>query len=798
MQNYLRLAFRNYWRNKLYTAINVVGLAIGIACFVGIYAFTSSELSYDKHHAEADKVFRVELIGNMSGTEFEAAVTGAPVGEMLFNELPEVTLFTHFICIPRSVLFDYNNKKIYQEGIVFADTSFFEMFSYNVVGDKKMALKEPYSLVMVESTAQKYFGNEDPIGKVIKWDNANDYTVKAVIREPIQNTHIDFEVLVSRSSLYSNPRYESIYNNLFAFTNFNYIKCTNNNLVELNKKVDQVFQNHAGESLKGSGSILNIKLKPITDIHLKSNVTHEIKQNGNITTVYIFIVVAFLIVIISSINYINLSIAGSTNRAIEVGVKKIFGAGRKMLFLNFLIESIILVSISLFIGLQILQLISPLFESISSQPISSLIFNSKSWALLAFIVLGVGIIAGWYPALFLSALNPIEILKGRVVKGKEKLRFRNSMIIVQFIISIFLLSTTWLIGKQINFINNKDMGFNMENVIVLSLRNGEMINEYTTLKNELLSISDVENVSASSSYMGSFNQRRGFYKDESSRKETMMILNLQCDDNFLQSMGIEILEGRNFLPNSMADQNKIIVNETLVREFGIAEPIGKAFRLPSAENESDDLKLEIIGVCKDFHCASLHEPVKPIIIWKDDTQRRYVTVKLNGTNPKVAIDRISEKWGQVFPTYPFDYFFLKDSYYSMYKADLNSNRVFIIFTLIALSIACLGIFGLTAYTTEKRTKEIGIRKVLGANEKEIMGLISKDFLILMLIATIVSIPASFLFIEKWLQNFSYRIEVGWVVFIVAPAVASLIAFLTINAKAYFAARRNPVDAMRYE
>lgn len=797
MLKFLLVTFRNYLRNKTYSVINVVGLAVGLSCFAGIFAFTTNELSYDKHHTDAEKIFRVELVGNMSGTEFEAAVTGAPVGEILFEELPEVTQFTHFICIPRSVLFDYNQKKIYQDGIVYADSSFFKMFNYNVIGNTELALKEPYSLVMTESTAQKYFGDDDPIGKIIKWDNSADYTVRAVVKEPIMNTHLDFQVLVSRSSLYSSPRYESIYNNLFAFTNFNYIKCTNNNLVELNRKIDQVFQSHAGESLKGSGSILNIKLKPITDIHLKSNITHEIKQNGNIITVYIFIVVAILIVLISAINYINLSVAGSTKRTLEVGVRKIFGASTQSVFMGFLVETIIMVGISFILGVAVLQIISPLFNSISTQPFYEIIHNHSNWALLTIIILAVGVIAGWYPALYLSSLSPIDILKGKMAKGKEKLLFRNSMIIVQFTISIFLLCSTWLISRQINYINGKDLGFDMENVIVLSLRNGEMIGAYPTLKNELMSVSDVEDVSASSSFLGSFNQRRGFYRDESSRKETMMILNLQCDDNFLQNMGIEMIEGRYFLQDAQADEGKIIVNETLVHEFGIDDPIGKAFRLPSAENESDDSRLEIVGVCKDFHCASLHEPVKPIIIWKDATQRRYVTVKISMTNPQAAIERISKKWNQVFPNYPFDYFFLKDSYYSMYKADVNSNRVFILFTLIALSIACLGIFGLTAYTTEKRTKEIGIRKVLGAKEKEIMGLISKDFLILMLISTIISIPASLFFIDKWLQNFSSRIEIGWAVFIVAPAVASLIALLTINAKAYFAARKNPVDTLRY-
>jgi putative ABC transport system permease protein len=798
MINFLLITIRNYWRNRFYTAINIVGLAIGLACFTGILAYTHNELNYDKHHSDSDKIFRIELIGNMSGTEFEAAVTGAPVGEILYNELPEVTLFTHFICMPRPILFDYNQKKIYQDGIVYADTSFFEMFCFDIIGDKDNALKEPYSLVMLESTARKYFGDENPIGRVVKLDNKTDYTVRAVIKEPLNNSHLDFQVLLSRSSLFSNPQYESIYNSMFAFTNFNYIKCTGKNLNELNLKVDDVFKSHTSESLKESGSILNIKLKPITDIHLKSNITHEINQNGNITTVYIFIVVAILIVVISSINYINLSIAGSTKRTLEVGVRQVFGASRQSIFSSFLLESIFLVVLSFILGVFFLQLITPLFDSISSQSSSEIIKNSTSWFLMAIIILLIGFAAGWYPAIFLSSLNPTEILKGKMVKGKDKLRFRNSMIVVQFTISIFLLCSTWLINRQINFINGKDLGFDMENVILLSLRNGEMINNYQMLKNELMGISNVEWVSASSSYIGSFNQRRGFYRNESTRKEMMMILNLQCDDNFLKFMGINILQGRDFLPEDQADENKIIVNETLVHEFGINDPIGKAFRLPSAGNESDDVKMEIIGVCKDFHCASLHEPVKPLIIWKNKTQCRYVMVKVSGSNPHSSIKEVSERWNQIFPDYPFEYFFLKENYNMQYKADVNSNRVFIMFTVLALAIACLGIFGLTAYTTRKRIREISIRKVLGANEKDIMMLISKDFMILIIISAIISIPASLYFIDKWLQNFSFRIAVGWVVFVVAPLFASFIALLTINIKVYFAAKQNPVESMRYE
>jgi putative ABC transport system permease protein len=798
IKNYILLTLRNFWKNRIYTIINILGLSVGLACFIGIYAYTSNELNYDTHHDSAENIFRIKLKGEMSGTAFEAAVAGAPVSEFLFDELPEVTLFTRLIQLPRTVLFDYDNKKFYQDGIMYADSTFFEMFTYDVDGDIKNALNEPYALVLLESTAKKYFGKENPIGKTIKWNNTVDYTVKAIIHEPVKNSHIEFEVLVSRSSLYTDPRYHTIYNNLNAFTNLHYMKCTHHNLEVLNNKANAIFQKHAGESMKESGASLEIDLQPITDIHLKSNIIHEIKENGNINTVRIFIAIAILIIVISSINYINLSIANSSTRLLEVGVRKVFGANRKSLFTYFLGESILLVLISFVLAVSVLQVISPLFNSIANQPFHTILKQNINWILWLIFIPVVGVLAGAYPAFYLSSLKPIKILKGKINSGKQKQLFRNSMVIVQFIISIFLLSGTWLIQKQINYLNTKDLGFQKDNIVVLALRNSEMINSYPTLKNELVKISGVGGVSASSAYVGSFNQRRGFYLDGYSRKDMMMILNLQCEDNFLQTMNVKLEEGRGFLTEENTDRNKIIVNRALIREFGLSDPIGTSFRLPTGETEKDDPKLEIIGVCNDFHYASLHNQVKPLIIWKDASMRRYLSVKLNPTNQKNTLELLSEKWKEIYPDYPFEYFFLDETYENLYKSDVNNGRVFFVFTLLAIFIASLGVFGLTAYTTEKRTKEIGIRKGLGADTSKILLLISKDYLIPILISSLISVPIAWLFINKWLQNFSYKSQVQWSVFIFSPIIILVIALVVINMKAVFASRKNPVESIRYE
>ena len=797
-KNYIKVTIRNYWKNRIYTLINILGLSIGLACFIGIMAYTNNELSYDQHHDNSENIYRIKLDGEMSGTSFEAAVCGGPVGEIIHREVPEVDMFSRFIQLPRAVLFNYNENKIYQEGILYADSSFLKMFTYNVVGDVNIALNEPYSLVLLESIAKKYFGNENPIGKIIKWDNKVDYTVTAIIKEPLQNSHIGFDVLVSRASLYSNPRYERLFNNLFAFTNLNYIKTNTKNIRDLESKINEVFQKHVGDALKESGSKLELKLQPITDIHLKSNITHEIKQNGNITTVYIFIVIAVLIIVISSINYINLSIANSSTRQLEIGIRRIFGAKKTSLFNQFLADSVFLVIVSFILGLLILKLIAPLFNSISNYPFDYILKNNINWLIIIIFIPVISLMAGSYPALYLSSLKPIRILKGNRKSGKERNLFRNTMIVIQFVISIFLLSSTWLIKIQLDFINDKDLGFSKENVIVMSLRNSDMRSKFPSFKNELLNITGVSDVSASSSRIGSFNQRRGFYRDGFARKDMMMILNLQCEDNFLQIMNIEILEGRHFLTDSQADENKIIVNETLVHEFGIKNPIGKSFRLPIGKTEPEDLKLEIIGVCKDFHYASLHNKVKPIIIWKDKTLRRFASIKLNSTYSKNTLDAISKKWSEIYPDYPFEYFFLDEKYESQYKSDINVNRIFFIFTLIAIIIACLGVYGLTAYSTQKRTKEIGIRKVLGASINRIMFLISKDYFMSILISSVISAPASWYFINNWLQNFAYSAAIKWFVFVTTPFTALLIALIATNIITFIAARKNPVDSIRYE
>lgn len=798
IKHFLKIGLRNLSKYRLYNIINVIGLSLGTACFIGIIAFAMNEFSFDKHHDDYENIFRLKLIGNMSGTEFEAAVTGAPVTKILYDELPEVIGYTRLLQRNTNALIEYKNKKIYQDNILYVDSLFFKMFNFNTTGESKTAFNDPYSIVFLESTAKKIFGADDPVGKFIKWNNNTDYRVKAVIKEPLQNSHIKFEALVSRSSLYSSPRYQSIYNNMYAFTNMGYIKCTHHRLDELNEKIQKVFESHVGKDLEESGANLIIRLQPVKDIHLKSKIIHELDTNGDLTTVYIFIAFAFLILIISSINYINLSIANSFNRTLEIGLRKMFGSGKTALILQFILETFFLTLMSIILSILILQLLSPLFNSIVNKPFRQILNNAITWwNILIFSVL-LTILSGLYPSYFMSVVKPIKTLKGNFLKGNQSTLFMNSMIVLQFVISISLLCSTLFINKQINYISTKSLGFNKSGIVNISLRNSGMISKYEYIKEEFLKIPGVIDCSASSSLLGSFNQRREFYRGGKERSEMLMIMNLQCEDNFLDLMGFEITEGRNFYDNSEADKNKIIVNESLVRKFGIEEPLGKVFRTSSGENSADDQGYEIIGVCKDFHFASLHEDIEPLIIWNDKLNNRYLSVKINQQTSGAVVKQIGEKWNAIFPDYPFEYSFLEDRYHNLYKSDFNVSKVFMVFTILSVLIACLGIFILTSYMAEKRIKEIGIRKVLGAGSGDILKLISKEFVIIILVSAGISIPIVWLLINRWLENFAYKTNITVLIFVISFLVTLITALLFINIRAARAAVENPVKALRYK
>jgi putative ABC transport system permease protein len=798
--NYFKTAIRNLFKNKIFSTINILGLAIGLASFFFIIIYIFNELNYDKHHKNADKTFRLIMKADMSGNVIEAAVSGGPLGRILFDELPEVVRYTRLFQIRQPVLIKYNEKNFYQDNVFYADTSFFDVFSYEFLyGDPKTALIHPFSLVLTEQTAQKFFGDDFPIGKTIKWNNIDNYTVRGVIKNPKYNSHINFDLLASYSSLYQHEVLKNYIDNLFAFMTQNYVVLSNEALYkETENKFPEVIQKYMGDQMNEMGSKFDFSLQPITRIHLHSHLVHELESNGDINRIYIFSAIALLILIIACINFVNLSTAQSSARTLEVGIRKVFGANKGMLFRQFIGESIIISFLSLIIAYILIELFLPVFNQLTGIRFNLNLTNNWSF-LLIFIVFAifVGALSGCYPALYMSAFKPVKILKGNFFKSSGKSVFRNIMVIIQFTVSIVLICSTILIYKQLSYINNKDLGFHQKNMIIIPLRGKKMIDSYETIKSELKTLSGVKDVTASSSYLGNFGQRRGFYPEGTSRSNTFMILNLQVDHNYLDMMNIDFYTGRNFYKNTASDSNAVIINKALMDHLGWQDPVGKFIFIPS-DTIINDYRLKVIGVTENFHFASLHEDVKPLLMFMVPNKFRYLVVKVNAVDEKSVLNLIQTKWEQLNPDTPFDYFFQETKFKTLYNSEQNMVRIFIYFTFLAIFIALLGLFGLSLFSSRQRTKEIGIRKILGSSVSQIISLLSGNFLKLILISSVIAIPIAWYIMDRWLQNFTFHTTIAWWVFGFSILITLLIAIITVSFQVYNSARKNPVDALRYE
>mgnify|MGYP000968204022 FL=1 len=801
LKNYWKIALRNLLKNKVFFLINIFGLAIGLASFVllGLYVYT--ELNYDRHHRKADQIYRLVLKGEMGGEYLEAAVTGGPMGPILKNEMPEVVQNTQIQEVRRSVHLSYLDKHFFEEKIIYADSSFFDVFDHHfVAGNPLTALEKPFSLVITRQMAEKIFGNENPMGKILKWNNTSDYVVTGIIENHKPNTHLQFDFYASLSTLLSNPRTRPMVTSLFTFATFNYVVVKKEaNIPELQKKVDLLVEKHMGEGMREYGGKFSITLQPLSAIHLHSHLLHELGQQGDISRVYIFSAIAVLILIIACINFVNLSTARSSKRALETGIRKVFGANRSMLIKQFLGESVLVSILSLLMAIFFIKIMLPSFNNIAGTNFSfGLIGNPGFLAFLSLITLLVGFTAGIYPAFFLSSFDPGRVIKSDFRNFGSKSGFRNVMVTLQFIISVFLIFSTIVIYSQLHFIENKNLGFNKENLMIVPLRTPAMVAKYKTVKGELRNVPGVVDVSASSSYLGNFQQRQGYYPEGVPRTDAWMLLNLQTDYNFPQMMGVTLKSGRSFSESVPADSNAVLVNEALAKEMNLVDPVGHYISLPDGEDESSDTRFKIVGMLEDFNFASLHQPVKPLLLNLNPANHRYLNIRIDQNDRNATLSAISEKWETLFPSEPLDYFFLDQRFPELYSADLKTGNLFIIFTVIAIVIALMGLFGLVLYTTERRTREIGIRKVFGSSEKDILFRLNSEFLKWVLAASVIAWPLGWFFMNNWLENFAFRENISWWIFLVSTFLAVAISTITISVLAFSSARKNPVDTLRYE
>ena len=802
--NYLKIAVRNLLRHKVYSIINIAGLSVGMACTILILLWVQYELSFDRYHENADQIYRLGTYIDFGKWRGKLAASNFPAGPYLESNFPEVLKAVRFQRITDKLFVQYKDKKFFEKDIFIADDSIFEVFTFPLIsGDPESVLKTASDVVITENTAKKYFGNEDPIGKIIKLENKYPLTVTGVMKNVPLNSHFSVNILLSFKALIEldpNGYQKRMQNWTMGVDNYTYLLLQENyDFKKLEEKFPALIEKHAGEILRSLGGKMSFFLQPLSSIHLHSKLRAEISENGDVAYVYAFTVIALFILLIACVNFMNLSTARSASRTKEVGIRKVLGAHRGKLIYQFLGESILICIISLIIALGLVELILPLFGSLAGSPLS-LNFVSVYWLFLGLLGLlfFVAILAGSYPALFFSAFQPLRVLTGRLNTSSSDTRFRYILVVFQFTISIALIAGTGIIFNQIKYMKQKNLGFDKEQVVVFRVIDDSILKSFSSIKEELKSHTGITNVALSSHVPGQSPWFIVFIPEGFSSDQSQLMDLISIDSGFIPTMGIEIIAGRNFSSELASDDSQaILINETAVKQFNWENPIGKTIDLPIPDTDKKVTKT-VVGVVQDFHTESLHKMIRPLYIDNETKRFRYVSLKLKPLTISDTLAFLRKKWKQIDPAQTFDYFFLDQAFGRQYEADEKLSQILSYFTFLAIFIACLGLFGLASFTAEKRTKEIGIRKALGASVSEIILLLSKQFTKWVLVANIIAWPLAYFAMNQWLQNFAYRINIGLGIFVLAGVLALVIALLTVGYQAIKAARANPVEALRYE
>ncbi len=797
-RNYLKVILRNLRKNKAYSLINISGLAVGMACCLMIMTYINFELSYDRFHENAEDIYRVALRGQISGRYMEIATLAPPHGPAMIKDCPEVENAVRFNKAGKKLL-KFEDKIIYETGIMYSDNSVFDIFSFELLeGDPLKALTLPHTMVITPEAAQKFFGDQDPIGRIIKMDDEN-FTVTGIIQKPPKNSHLQFNILASFETLYKRDP-----NTMNAWFNFNY-----NTYIRLSKgtdskafeaKIDGFLNNYIGLIMRAAKMELHNFLQPLDSIHLRSNLIAEISQNGDIKYIYVFSGVGFLILILACINFMNLSTARSAKRAKEVGMRKVMGAERKRLFYQFIGESLSMSIISLMIALILVKLTLPFFSSLAAVDLKINYLDDKSLLLgLLGITLIPGILAGVYPAVVLSGFRPVQVLKSGILNSARQSGFRRILVLSQFSISIALIIGTGLIFSQLNYLKDKDLGFNREHVLVIQFDYSMTYERIMTLKKEINGINGVIKAAAARSAPGedAYNTQ-GYFPEGRSMSESVMMENFSIDPDYIGALGIEIIEGRNFSGDISTDPGKaVLINETAVKKLEWENAIGKTIReILNTKFELGELKT--VGVFRDFHQKSLHSKIEPLVLDFKPEKFRRIIIKIQSEDLGETVKRIEDKWRSIEKGKPFEYFFLDESFDKLYRAEERLGRIISAFTLFALFIGCLGLFGLASFIAEQRTREIGVRKVLGSNVISIVYLLCREFVLLILLANFIAWPLAYFALKYWLSNFPYQAPLNPGLFISAGLIALGIAILTVSYQSIKTALSNPVNSLRYE
>ena len=796
--NYLKTAFRLLVRQKSYSFINIGGLAIGMSVCILILSYVFFELSYDKFHENPDQIYRVGVDATVGGNTMNLAVTSGRMSEALREDFPEVLENTRFSQSGTQDVIIGEHKFI-QDDFLYVDSSFLNVFSFEMVqGLREEALLHTRSVVLTEKTANKFFGERDPMGEMIKI-NATNYKVTGVLKNVPPNSTVQFEMLVGMDiNDQTSPFYGM--NNWGNISMYSYVKLEKNaDYKALEEKFDDFKVRHT-QQLIDMGVHFDLFLQPITMIHLYSDLEREGENSGDITYVYLFSAIAIFILFIACINYMNLASARSFKRAKEVGMRKIHGAVRPQLIRQFLGESIFFSILAFALALIIVQLTMPLFNDLVYQDDMGTNLFSNKFMLIGFFVaitFIVGILAGSYPAFYMSSFSPIAALKGEKVRGKKKSLLRNILVVLQFTIAVALIICTSVIYSQLNYMQNKDLGFKGEDRIIIPFRTQALRDKSEVIRNEFKALSNVEAVSLANSTPGYGMSGSGYFPEGGDENNPVIIYNSTIDDSFIETMDMNLVAGRNFSKEFGTDTLAILINEELARRHGWDDPIGKKLSV-NAGDSVPRIDFKVVGVLKDFHFRSLLTQVEPFAYHYGESGHRTIVLKLNKANKDVALRQVEEKWNELTDNAPFDYYFIQEMFEESYITYIRMGKLFTAFTIIAIFVACIGLFGLASFLTEIRTKEIGIRKVQGAGVMTILKLLNMDFIKWVLVANIIAWPVAYYYMTEWLANFSYAVSLSWISFALGAVLSIFIALITVSYQSLKSATRNPIESLRYE
>ena len=798
LKNYFTIALRNCKKQQAYTFINIFGLAIGLTCFILISLFVQFELSYDTFHDKADRIYRVakEDPGSYYLGSNRFAVTPAPLTSALMKDLPEVEIATQIDKV--NAILEYDGTRFYEDGI-YATEHFFDVFNFPLLyGDPSTVLDEPNTIILTETVARKYFGETDPMGQSLSfvyYDDKAEMKVVGIVEDVPANSHFTFDYIISMQS------YGNYQRNLESWGNSNYLTYAvlrpDHSVPDFDAKLTALAQKYHRERpyyQEHPDEITAYYPQALTDIHLRSHINFEFGINSDVKYVYLFAAIGLLILLIACINYMNLATARSVTRAREVGVRKVMGAHRAQLIGQFMGEALILSGVALFFALLLAKLFLPTFNMLTAREMT--LFSEQTGSLLITLVaigLGVGLLSGSYPALMMSSFHPVQVMKGGLQRGRGKATLRNVLVVTQFAITIALIVGTLVIQQQLRYIQNANTGVDRDHVVSIPIKDRAMRSQYTTLKQTLERHPNVAEVTASRHDPTNISSQSGSQEWEGVEEgQHISVYNTGVMDNFIDVFGLDLVEGRNFSETRGTDERDgILINETMARQLGWDTAIGKWFTLHNEEQR-------VIGVVRDFNFHSFHQEMAPLMLYLDTDHYSRVLVKVRPEDMQETIAFLGATMAQFSPDYPFDYHFLDDAYNRMYQTETRLGRLFSYFTTLALLIACLGLLGLATFTAAQRTKEIGVRKVLGATLSDILVLLSKDFIRLIAIAFVLGTPFAYFAMNTWLQDFAYRIEISWPIFLIAGLIALLVTFLTISYQSIKVARTNPVDTLRHE